>query len=815
MSTNNVNPFYIEPNKPDDDEDSWGWEDDTDDLEELLGDGDEDQRHPSAHQPYRSGGRLPVRNLAYEQPSRLRYIVCSLIAAIILISVVSSSGGGSGSPPHSSLNQHDSIEEEGNKPRIIVIGERNSGVTWLEHSLNVCFPNATVSHTLQREGFLFQDEIDLSKQETETHVVVVALNPYDWVHTMRTRPHNAPNHAGIVNWQDFLKKEWTMDRPERDFDMKDKPGPVCQQGFEVNQVVSCVASPDKDPSMNPIYELKRDGSGEAFASILELRADKFRNHVQEVSKWVDSVTVVKYEDLVADTMDGASQTVAGLFNVMQSVAALSHQAWSCSFRDAPPVPLEDEEALTPDFVSFLNEHIDWEAEALFGYSPLTTDTDDDPTAFTDDDDDTAAVNVNDDHFDDGVTYPPTPAPSESSVEADTAAPTPTGADDDKETAAPTGVEGGQETTAPTGAEIDQETTAPISSKAIDVETDAPTLSESNGNNEDSGDDDDDFDDDDESNDDDSTNDDEKSGGDDDDEGDDTNNSGDDDDEDDDDVNDTGDGDDEGDDAIDSGDDDDEDDDANDSGDDDDDDTQDDKAGEKDDNIGKDDDEADTKADWTPSPTTLTPELTLAPTIVETAASTDVPTIGKTMAPTAGPTHTPTPGPTSEATTVTGAPTATDKESSHKGEDKDTKKAGTDDGKSSFHSDGKNGSDEGKDKKKKDDSPTDDKSDKKSSTEKKQSKEGKVEKTEDDDKSDKKKKKKKKHKKKKSEGGDDDQDSDKKKKSDSAGDDSSRKHKHKKDSEGKDDGEKENNDKKKHNKKHHSDEDTGATSKKNW
>jgi hypothetical protein len=48
MSSLKVNPFYIDPNQDDEevDADEWGWVDDTDDLEELLGDGESDQYPP-------------------------------------------------------------------------------------------------------------------------------------------------------------------------------------------------------------------------------------------------------------------------------------------------------------------------------------------------------------------------------------------------------------------------------------------------------------------------------------------------------------------------------------------------------------------------------------------------------------------------------------------------------------------------------------------------------------------------------------------------------------------------------------------------
>jgi hypothetical protein len=633
--TNKINPFYIEPTQQEDEEDEWAWEDDTDDLEELLGDGDEDQRHPTAQQ-YHSVGGLPVRNLAYDSNSRLRYIFGALIVVILLISLVST-GGGSGPPSHTSLGQHDSIDDTKKKPRIVVMGERNSGVPWVEHSLNVCFPNATVSHTLQRGGYFFQDEIDMSDQEI--HVVVVALNPYDWVQLMRTHPQNMPNHAGIEDWKHFVEMEWTMDRPERDFVVKGKPGKVCQQDFEVNQVISCLPTTEGEAYDNPIYELKRDGSGDPFASILELRAEKFRNHIHQVSQWVDSLTIVKYEDLVADTKDSAKNSVPGIFDVMQAVASQSDLTWSCSFRKAPAAG--SEETLPPDFVSYINENVDWDAEALFGYVPLPSKSDDDKD-FTDDDDDTIK-NADDDHLPEGVTYPPTASPTDSAAEADTAVPTaaPTEAKVEEQTPSPTKGDV-VATESPTLTESDEilPTLAPINSDDDGKKSKSGPTDESNsGKDDDSTNDyDDDSFDDDKVDDDDS---DEENVVDDDDEVD-----GDDDEEDADD--------------------------------------------------GKD---AKDDADSTPPPTAATPKKTSKPTMLETSSPTNAPTTANKSAPTK---EAKTSSPTASA--KKSKDDDANQESNGDVFDKDTKKDEQKDSKPKKDKDssGNNDSDEGKDEKKKDD-----------------------------------------------------------------------------------------------------------------
>jgi hypothetical protein len=356
-SSPNVNPFYIEPKQQEDEVDEWAWEDDTDDLEELLGDGAEGQ-YP---QP-RSGDR-PVQNRA-SAPSgdRIRYMAVALVITIVLISVMASTSKSDNIPTNGSLSHHDSLANE--RPRIVVLGERHSGLQWLEHSLRLCFPNATVSSTLSRVGYFFQDD----PLDPDIHVVAVALNPYDWVELMRTHPQYMPNHANIDDWKEFLTREWTMQRPERDNEMESKHGKVCQMDFGFDEVVSCVESLEDDPTTNPIYELKRDGSGEPFESILELRAAKFHNHVEQMSQWVRSVNVVQYETLLDKVTDHSGKTVPGIFDLIEKLAADLDLEWSCSIRYAEPVRITSTH--TADFVTYLNKHVHWDAEALFGYTPI-------------------------------------------------------------------------------------------------------------------------------------------------------------------------------------------------------------------------------------------------------------------------------------------------------------------------------------------------------------------------------------------------------------------------------------------------------------
>ena len=64
-------------------------------------------------------------------------------------------------------------------------------------------------------------------------------------------------------------------------------GTLCREGFPFNEVVPCRYDRTSIPEnrvrgYEPIYELRRDGSGRPFSNILELRSQKIVNMLLQV-----------------------------------------------------------------------------------------------------------------------------------------------------------------------------------------------------------------------------------------------------------------------------------------------------------------------------------------------------------------------------------------------------------------------------------------------------------------------------------------------------------------------------------------------------
>jgi hypothetical protein len=187
---------------------------------------------------------------------------------------------------------------------------------------------------------------------------------------MIDKPHHSPLHVGL-DWRDFVTKPWTMPRPERDLPFQNSTGPVCNQKFHYNEIVSCIFGEKPDDyvppkgftffsGFSPQYELQLNGQGKAYSSILQLRTDKVLNFLN-TSSWdfVSNTVVVQYEQLVSRGTQGFIQQVEELTGVKAACPAIPAQ-------DRPKRELDSE------FVNWMNIHSDWFVENLIGYKKISS-----------------------------------------------------------------------------------------------------------------------------------------------------------------------------------------------------------------------------------------------------------------------------------------------------------------------------------------------------------------------------------------------------------------------------------------------------------
>ena len=173
----------------------------------------------------------------------------------------------------------------------------------------------------------------------------------------------------------------------------------CQLSFDMTRVLPCwntfdgkspppSALKDKPRKNNPVYEMRIDGSGHTYNSILGLRADKIRSAVKDSMKHpeVGAVIPVQYEELVNGYSDGSFSNFPGIVGLMNQIQARTGllpdetAGWKEQSKTDNPfwadpigcngrvcVPSINKMRNDAEYIKYMNENVDWDAEKLIGY----------------------------------------------------------------------------------------------------------------------------------------------------------------------------------------------------------------------------------------------------------------------------------------------------------------------------------------------------------------------------------------------------------------------------------------------------------------
>jgi hypothetical protein len=248
------------------------------------------------------------------------------------------------------------------KHRIHLVGERHSGTKWIHEHLVDCFsPRVAVRSGFDRGKHWFQHDGDYS--ERKRVVVAQFRHSYHWVEAMRDKPHHAPEHFDLT-WQEFVTRPWTMPRKGKDVNVTllgtEK---TCQKKFRPNEVIPCLEieadATETGHMILPLYEMRSDGSGKPYDSILELRADKIKNFLSIADfHGIQDLFAVQYEQMVRNGTATLIRNIEEALGVKAQCSPMAPQSLS-------------PRSLPPEYVKWMKEHVDWKTEALIGYDDGT------------------------------------------------------------------------------------------------------------------------------------------------------------------------------------------------------------------------------------------------------------------------------------------------------------------------------------------------------------------------------------------------------------------------------------------------------------
>lgn len=266
---------------------------------------------------------------------------------------------------------------------IHIVGERHSGTKFLTKELQRCFPRNTrfsfrVHRDFLRSKHFFQP-ILAGHDLAASFVIVMVRDPVDWVAAMREIPYHSPSHVVALNktgftplpWADFVKKPWTLENIDEgwEWQIEKDQNTLCQENFHPVEVVPCQYNDTSGKiaerfvnGFAPLYEMRRDGSGEPFSSILELRNEKILNFVLELPLLTDlsGYMIIRYEDILRN----GTQFV---LDELREVLGLEKSDMSrCRAVPAQPERLGSRH-VAEDFRRYIWEHLDSDMEHLLGY----------------------------------------------------------------------------------------------------------------------------------------------------------------------------------------------------------------------------------------------------------------------------------------------------------------------------------------------------------------------------------------------------------------------------------------------------------------
>ncbi|GKY96788.1 hypothetical protein MPSEU_000638000 [Mayamaea pseudoterrestris] len=245
-----------------------------------------------------------------------------------------------------------------------LLGERHSGTTWIQNHLRECFNHSDIliRTGLHRWKHWFQEDGQYAGRKSM--VVVMFRDPIQWIEAMHTVSHHAPKHYGL-EWYDFVTKPWTMKYFGKDLKLTasdyQSNKSICQEQFTPKQVVPCLeedfVSVTRSISMRPNYELRHDGSGEPYKSIVDLRRDKVLNFMS-IAKFdgILDFEPVQYEQLV---QNGTNALLRRLEKAL---------GFEARCKPYPPKPLKLYK-VQGKYLDWLKDKIDWDVESMIGYSP--------------------------------------------------------------------------------------------------------------------------------------------------------------------------------------------------------------------------------------------------------------------------------------------------------------------------------------------------------------------------------------------------------------------------------------------------------------
>jgi len=139
----------------------------------------------------------------------------------------------------------------------------------------------------------------------------------------------------------------------------------CQEHFRYEDIISCPKVPLPKSAYKtihysqhqPFYEMRNDGSGKPYSSIMEMRSDKILNFLSVKDyEGIADVWVVQYEYLLSKGTSAMIEQIS---------------EWTGIEPKCKPYPPQQRtnRLVEKEMAEFIKKHLNWTVEAMIGYGP--------------------------------------------------------------------------------------------------------------------------------------------------------------------------------------------------------------------------------------------------------------------------------------------------------------------------------------------------------------------------------------------------------------------------------------------------------------
>jgi hypothetical protein len=206
--------------------------------------------------------------------------------------------------------------------------------------------------------------------------------------------------ADRMQWKEFVTAPWVGRRGKKDNEVVQVKGgedAVCMDYYRYVDAAPC--SVEDAPMLRGLgeykYEYKHDGSEIGFSSILELRRDKIINHLGVANyKGCRALLPYRFEYLKANGTEALLRDIedaSGLkaqckpiygrivdldgeekdarLEIMTNSSKQQPSIRQRQRRQLAPKIITKKRVLPNEYIRYMNRFVDWEVEALIGYSP--------------------------------------------------------------------------------------------------------------------------------------------------------------------------------------------------------------------------------------------------------------------------------------------------------------------------------------------------------------------------------------------------------------------------------------------------------------